>query len=189
MKVFNISPHRSGTRSFHEFCAAHGLRSAHWCGHVLDEAAEAALPALDSEELFIAAQGHFTTADVFSDLPCPLLYRELLRAWPDSKFVVVRRDPMAWTASVRRHTDGRNLEPLERFFYWAWCIEQRETMAPYSDAELLAAYHGYLRETTEALTRAGVDFRVFELSDPGIGAAIADFLGIEQTHPFEHIGG
>ena len=66
---------------------------------------------------------------------------------------------------------------------------QRETMAPYSEAELLAAYHDYMRETKMALTLAGANFRVFELSDPGIGAAIADFLGFKQAHRFEHIGG
>ncbi len=42
---------------------------------------------------------------------------------------------------------------------------------------------------TPSLTLAGANFRVFELSDRGIGAAIADFLRFEQAHPFEHIGG
>jgi hypothetical protein len=38
-----------------------------------------------------------------SDLPIPLLFRELDKGYPGSKFILTTRRPQAWLESVRRH--------------------------------------------------------------------------------------
>jgi hypothetical protein len=41
------------------------------------------------------------------DLPIPLLYRELDKAYPGSKFILTLRDENSWLKSVQKHYDPR----------------------------------------------------------------------------------
>ncbi len=172
MKAFNVSPHRSGTRSFHAFCVAHGLRSSHWPEAAVDQACEPA---------------YFASGEVFSDLPCPLIYRRALAAFPEARFVIVRRDSAAWIASVRRHASGRDLSYLEKFFYWRVCGERFSRIDAYSDASLRDGYAGFLRDAEAYLTRQGARVARFDLDDKEIGPKLAAFLGFEPKHPFGNV--
>jgi hypothetical protein len=187
MKVFNISPHRSGTRSFHVFCGAHGLRSAHWPEAAFDQACEPALGGLDEAALWEVAVAHFEQGEVFSDLPCPLIYRQALAAWPEARFVLVRREPAAWIASVRRHAGGRHLSYLEKFFYWSLCGQRLERIDQYSDACLARGYAGFVRDAEAYLAREGARVESFDLTSATLGRELAAFLGFEMRQAFARI--
>ncbi len=187
MKAFNVSPHRSGTRSFHAFCVAHGLRSSHWPEAAVDQACEPALRGLDETALWDVCAAHFASGEVFSDLPCPLIYRRALAAFPEARFVIVRRDSAAWIASVRRHASGRDLSYLEKFFYWRVCGERFSRIDAYSDASLRDGYAGFLRDAEAYLTRQGARVARFDLDDKEIGPKLAAFLGFEPKHPFGNV--
>jgi len=187
MKVFNISPHRSGTRSFHAFCAAHGLKSAHWPEAAFDRACERALGNLDEKALWEVSSAYFEAGEVYSDLPCPLIYRRALAAWPEARFVLVRRDPAAWIASVRRHAGGRNLSYLEKFFYWSVCGERLARIDAYSDESLARGYAAFMRDAEAYLRRQGARVRGFELGSANIGRELAAFIGFTERYPFVRI--
>jgi hypothetical protein len=187
VKVLNVSPHRSGTRSFHAFCIAHGLTSAHWPEAAFDQACQRALEHLDEAALWEVSAAHFETGEVFSDLPCPLIYRQALAAWPEARFVLVRRDPAAWIASVRRHAAGRNLSYLEKFFYWSVCGGRPARIDAYSDASLTRGYSAFMQHSEAYLRQRGARVRSFELGSAELGRELAAFIGFEARYPFVRI--
>jgi hypothetical protein len=95
-RVFGIGLHRTGTRSLDAAFRLLGLDSWHW-----KSAHEAKAIWLEMN-----AEGRSQTLEKYyalSDLPIPLLYRQLDLAYPNSKFILTVRNEGAWLASVRRH--------------------------------------------------------------------------------------
>ncbi len=188
MKVFNVSPHRSGTQSFHHFCAAHGLASAHWPGAEIDEAARHALPNLDSALLWQLCAGYFAGARVFSDFPTALIYPHAAAEVPDARFVLIRRDPADWAMSVRRHTHGRDLGYLESFFYHRALGRQNPpNLNGYGSLALIQAYRDHCATAEALLAAVGAPLFAGSLDDPTMPARLAAFLGFRQQYPFPAI--
>ncbi len=95
-RVWGIGMHKTATTSLHHAFGILGLKSAHWqtapwakrvWREVTQNGQSAAL------ERFYAA----------CDLPIPLIYRQLDRAYPGSKFVLTVRDEWKWLKSVANH--------------------------------------------------------------------------------------
>jgi hypothetical protein len=95
-RVFGLGLHKTGTTSLtHAFRmlgydAAH-WESPHWARYVWQE---------------MKAAGKSRTLEMhyaLSDLPIPLLYRELDHAYPGSKFILTVRDEDEWLNSIRVH--------------------------------------------------------------------------------------
>jgi hypothetical protein len=89
--------HKTGTTSLHWALRALGIDcahwpSAHWAKAVWEEATMNDGRSLTLERYYAAC-----------DLPLPLLYRALDRAYPGSKFILTTRDAGDWLASVERH--------------------------------------------------------------------------------------
>jgi hypothetical protein len=168
---------------------AHGLRSAHWPEAAFDQACERTLGELDEGALWEVSAGHFEDGEVFSDLPCPLIYRRAFAAWPEARFVMVRREPGAWVASVRRHAGGRDLSYLEKFFYWTVCGERLARIDQYSDARLAEGYAGFMRDAQSYLASAGARVGCFALGSPDLARDLAAFMGFQARYPFVKISG
>ena len=95
VRVFGIGMHKTGTSSLHSAFGELGLNSAHWntalwARRVCEEMATGRSATVES---------HYA----FSDLPFPLLYRELDKAYPGSKFILTTRPETDWLRSVRDH--------------------------------------------------------------------------------------
>lgn len=177
MKIFNLSPHRSGTKSFTQFCNSAGFHSAHWLGNAIDDLMEYATSAAD---VWPVVKLIIPKYDVFSDLPWPIVYPFISDV--DAKFVLIRRVPATWLASVRRHTAGRSLSYLESLFYLTLTGRYEKTLDKYSDDELLRRYMDFVVEIMMSKT----DLGVFDLEDPNLSKALAEYLGISEQ-PFAHI--
>ena len=98
-RIFGIGMHKTGTTSLHEALKILGFESAHWpSAHwakaVFSQVRESGRsPSLDR---YYAA----------SDLPLPLLFKELDSAYPGSKFILTERDEDKWLKSVEAHFDS-----------------------------------------------------------------------------------
>ncbi len=180
MRFLNLSPHRSGTKSFTDFSLAHGLRALHY-----SEEADASLEGVsDSREIWARVRHLLPTADVASDFPWPLVHEEAARADSRLRFVVFRRQPAAWLASVRRHVDGRRMAWGERAFYARICGRREETLAAYLDGEILHGYGEFL-EDLEVLLDGRLE--VFDLGEAGLETRLAAWMGLEAGVPFPHV--
>lgn len=95
-RVWGIGMHKTATTSLHHAFGILGIKSAHWqtapwakrvWREVTQNGQSAAL------ERFYAA----------CDLPIPLIYQQLDKAYPGSKFVLTVRDEWKWLKSVANH--------------------------------------------------------------------------------------
>lgn len=93
-RIFGIGMHKTGTTSLDRAFKILGLDSFHW------GAGESPLIWQEMQAL-----GRSLTAErwyAFSDLPFPLLYKQLDKSYPGSKFILTLRDENAWLKSVEK---------------------------------------------------------------------------------------
>jgi hypothetical protein len=189
MLCFNISPHRSGTQSFHKYCYEHGIPSEHWMGETADAVAEHSLETMDLDALWndLGLTDYYKNGGVFSDIPVPLVYERAYKEFPAAKFLLVQRDPESWVQSVRRHTSGRRLSFLEKHFYQDLLWKKVDCLDEASDEALIFAYKLFMEEAVSFMRARPTDFGVFRLEDTRIGPKLAKFIGFEPVHEFDHI--
>jgi len=85
VKIFGIGLHRSGTSSLAAALRVLGYRTLQTPISVFNDINQ---PCLEEN-------------DAFTDLPIPLLYKELDQKYPGSKFICTIRDVDKWLASVK----------------------------------------------------------------------------------------
>ena len=93
-RVFGIGLHKTGTTSLHEAFQILGFDSFHWG---MGEA-----PRIWQEMNSAARSNTLEQWYALCDLPIPLLYEKLDKAYPGSKFVLTLRDEKKWLKSVER---------------------------------------------------------------------------------------
>ena len=108
-RIFGIGLHKTGTTSLHKAFQILGYDSFHW--------GTGEAPLIWQE---MNALGRSKTLEqwyAFSDLPFPLLYKQLDKAYPGSKFILTVRGPVKWLKSVERLWDAR-CNPTR----WMWDV-------------------------------------------------------------------
>lgn len=185
-RVFNVSLHRSGTKSFIDLCVRNKLRSLWWPGIGFDLLCRPALHNLDRRYIWnlykCICEGH----DAFADLPVPLLYRELMAEAPDAKFLLILRPAQDWVRSVRRRFQGQPLNILPRFLYSSLGARLVKDLGDLSDEVLEGAYESFNCRVAEEAKAQGVRFETFQLNDPQIGRKLAKYIGLELTDEFRN---
>ena len=97
-RIFGIGMHKTATTSLHHAFQQLGLKSGHW-----QNAHWAKAIWREMNEL-----GRSPTLEKFyclCDLPIPMLFMRLDRAYPGSKYILTIRDEAKWLASVANHFD------------------------------------------------------------------------------------
>jgi Sulfotransferase domain len=180
MRWVNVSPHRSGTQSLTAFVRAHGLKALHWQGPEFDDRCRS------RGATWEMAKPLLQTAEVFSDLPWPIVWRDVAAtaSEKDVSFFLVRRDPKAWVRSVRAMIGARDFSWPERQFYRDITGSTRRTIGDFSDAELVAAYRRFL---DEAKAELGSRLTVFDLADKQFADKLARYFGFEKRFELGHI--
>lgn len=102
-RIFGIGMHKTATTSLHHALKILGFDSAHW------KTPRWARSIWDQ----MNAHGRSTTLEksyALSDLPIPLLFKQLDKAYPGSKFILTTRRDSLWLASALRHWE-RGMNP------------------------------------------------------------------------------
>jgi hypothetical protein len=182
VKCFPVGLHRTGTRSMSTLLSQHCsvLQYPVRFGGVdlesqlagreqdLDFVADLLSPALESY-------------DSVTDVPVPVLYRQLFHRYPAAKFILLLRDPFDWVRSVRRHIGKRTFFPCERVQYWHYLEWQPEALFEVADRQLLRMHAQHTADVINFFDRKSADsLGVFELR-PESGQAIAAFLNIDAA--------
>lgn len=95
-RIFGIGMHKTATTSFHRAMQLLGFNSAHWLrGDWARDIWNEMTTAGRSRTL----ERHYA----LSDLPIAILYEQLDKAYPNSKFVLTIRDEDKWVNSARKH--------------------------------------------------------------------------------------
>jgi hypothetical protein len=100
-RIFGIGLHKTATTSLHYALNILGYQSAHW------KSAHWA-KTIWEEMLAYGRSVMLERSYALSDLPIPLLYEKLDKAYPGSKFILTIRNEYAWLRSVRKHWSPQN---------------------------------------------------------------------------------
>ena len=95
-RIFGIGMHKTATTSLHHALQILGIDTAHWNdAHWAKRIFEEMTTVGRSPTL----ERHYA----LSDLPITILYEQLDRAYPGSKFILTTRSEQSWLNSVRKH--------------------------------------------------------------------------------------
>ena len=163
-KVFGIGLSRTGTTTLYKLLVELGYDCRHSSGSMI---------ANDDSDLM-------ESCDALVDSPVPLLYRELDRRYPNSKFILTTRDKEPWLQSMQwMFTHGKvnwdwrkPVQAYHKRFYGTTTFD-RATLSTHFDA-----FHEQVR--THFRDRPG-DLLVIDIDHGGFDiAALCDFLGVPR---------
>jgi hypothetical protein len=95
-RIFGIGMHKTATTSLYEALDILGYDSAHWESAHWAKAIWMEMTSLGKS---LTLEKHYALCD----LPITILYMELDKAYPGSKFILTLRDEYKWVESVRKH--------------------------------------------------------------------------------------
>ena len=171
-RIFGIGLHKTGTTSLNTALRILGYESAHW------RSAHWA-KAIWREMNNTGKSPTMEKSYALSDLPFPLMYDRLDKAYPGSKFILTVREEESWVQSVERHWDPRYNQ-----FREAWdsdpftnIIHERLYGRTDFDREIfLARYRKHNADALEYFRDRPQDLLVMKTEDSGWGPLCA-FLG------------
>jgi len=169
-KVFCIGFHKTGTKSLAAALTTLGYRVTGPNGVCDPEIARNVYAmAFDLVERF----------DAFQDNPWPIIYKELDRRCPGSKFVLSVRSSEAWIASQVRHF-GPSETPMRRWIYGAGCPQGNEET-------YVRRFEAHNRDVLAYFTERPSDLLVMNLAEGDGWDKLCAFLGKEAPNlPFPH---
>ncbi|GFG81737.1 sulfotransferase [Mycobacterium paragordonae] len=178
-KIFNVSLHRSGTKSVHELLLRSGIPSIHWPNIFRDVNYEEQVAGHENDRLYVATTlaPVINAVEAVNDVPIPGLYDVLDSIYPNSAFILMFRNPLDWVRSVRVHVGNRDLDPFERVQYWRYLPDQPASLRGIDDAAL---YSAYVTHHQDVLTYFGdrENCLFLGLQQPQAGEKICAFLGL-----------
>jgi hypothetical protein len=184
-KCFVLSLHRCGTSSATVLLERLGYRTIHSPRRFGEESLKNKASGRETEldfvmETITPALDHY---DAASDIPIPVLYRQLQTHYPDSKWLLYVRDPHEWVRSIRRHVGERHLHSFERIQYWKYFPECPPTIAELGDTELARMFERHTDEVTTYARSLNPDkLGIFTLSDSECANRTAAFLGASGNY-------
>jgi hypothetical protein len=169
-KVFGIGFHKTGTSSLRTALQHLGYRVAGPNGVDDPDIAANALPMA-----LRIARRH----DAFQDNPWPILFREMDRAFPGSRFVCTLRPAEAWIRSAVEHF-GAEETPMRRWIYGVG--------APLGNEDVyLRRYERHYREVREYFAARPRDILYLPITEGAGWPELCAFLGKDvPAIPFPH---
>jgi hypothetical protein len=184
-RVFGIGLHKTATTSLHKAFQILGFDSLHW--------GKGEAPAIWEE---MHTKGRSITVDRFyslCDLPIPLLYEKLDKAYPGSKFILTKRDETKWLTSVKKLWDS-NFNPT-RHLWEIYPFSHKIHTALYGqrDFDPLVFLERYRRHNAEVIAyfkdRQG-DLLVMDMEKGAGWKELCTFLEIKipgVPYPIEYV--
>lgn len=167
-KVFGIGFHKTGTTSL-----AVALQQF---GYTVTGSNEVYNPRI-AEEVHDLARRLARTHDAFQDNPWPLLYREMDREFPGSRFILTTRPTDKWIRSVVTHF-GTQDTPMRRWIYGVGHPAGNEAI-------YIERYERHNREVLEYFADRPGDLLVLAITEGEGWEKLCPFLGVPvPNRPF-----
>lgn len=170
-KVFCIGFHKTGTTSLAVALRTLGYRVTGPNGVYDPDIAQNVLPMA-----YRLAEQY----DAFQDNPWPVIFRELDRRYPGSKFILTVRDSNSWIKSQVMHFGCRET-PMRRWIYGAGCPEGNE-------AAYVRRFEMHTRQVLDHFKARSNDLLVMDLAAGDGWEELCRFLGAPVPRvPFPHV--
>lgn len=162
-KTFGIGFHKTGTTTLASALRTLGYRVTGPFG--IDET-DIGLTATD-QALRIAREW-----DAAQDNPWPIVYQDLDRAFPGSKFILTTRETDDWFASVAKHFGGQST-PMREWIYGVGDPVGNEAI--YKER-----FEEHNREVVSYFENRPNDLLVLPITQGAGWAPLCEFLGVEE---------
>jgi len=170
-KVFGIGFHKTGTTSLADALTVLGYQVTGPNG--------VRLRGIDHRSAWNLATDLLPRFDAFQDNPWPLLYRDVDRAVPGSKFVLTMRPDERWLDSVVRHF-GADSTPMREWIYGVGSPLGHEDV-------FLDRYRRHNHEVAEYFRGRDHDLLVLRITEGDGWELLCPFLGHDVPDvPFPH---
>ncbi len=146
-KIFCIGFHKTGTSSLTNALRILGYRVTGPNG-IRDPNIE--------QNVYSMAYELVDQFDAFQDNPWPIIYKELDKKYPDSKFILTLRDPESWIKSQVRHF-GRKKTPMRKWIYGVGCPKGHESI-------YVARFNHHNQEVLNYFSKRSNDLLIMDLS-------------------------
>jgi hypothetical protein len=173
-RIFGIGMQKTATTSLDAALKILGFDSAHW------ESGKWAMAILRE----MRKDGHSLTVEkhyALCDLPIAILYKELDRAYPGSKFILTIRDEEDWLESARKHWSYEHNQFRKDWDIWpaANIIHKATYGQKQFDAEIFRArYRRHNAEVMEYFSGRPDDLLILDMSNQdSLWSKLCHFLG------------
>lgn len=167
-KVFCIGFQKTGTTSM--------SKALNMLGYKVRSVFAHELPLAELSESYVALGLDIARKyDAVEDMPWPLMFRELDREFPGSKFILTYRETNKWFASIRDHF-GRGPAVLQQLTYGE--------DAPYpvgNEERYREVYEAHNRQVCAYFAERPSDLLVMNLEEGHGWTELCDFLRIEEV--------
>jgi len=169
-KIFCIGFHKTGTTSLAEALQALGYRVTGPNG-----VRNPAIAACVHEMAYDLVEKY----DAFQDNPWPILYKDLDRRYPGSKFILTLRETRSWMNSQLKHF-GERETAMRRWIYGVGCPQGNEDI-------YIRRFEQHNREVLEYFADRPDDLLVMDLARGDGWEKLSPFLGRPiPSIPFPH---
>jgi len=169
-KIFCIGFHKTGTTSLGSALSFLGYRVAGAIGTRDPDIAQNALT---------KARRIVPNYDAFQDNPWPIIFRDVDKLFPNSKFILTVREPSSWIDSVVRHF-GSKETPMRTWIYGVG--------SPLGSEDVyLSRYSKHNADVLNYFAQRSDDLLIMNLSLGDKWEKLCPFLGREVlSRPFPH---
>jgi len=177
-KIFCIGFHKTGTTSLHSLLETLGYK-VKGCYKVRDRKFVDNLKRDKFDEIKKVADQY----DAFRDNPWAILYKELDKFYPSSKFILTIRDKESWIKSIVNHC-GIITTPMRKFIYGFGNPIQHQR-------KYLDRYERHNKEVVDYFKEKRQDLLVIDISEKDAVKRICEFLNRKapyETMPHKHKG-
>ena len=109
--------------------------------------------------------------DAFQDNPWPILFRELDRQWPNSRFILTTRDENNWIRSVVRHFDSQP-HAMQQWIYGVGYPKGNEPI-------FIERYRKHNSDVADYFRDRPKDLLVLDIEENELWKPICDFLSLD----------
>lgn len=170
LKVFCIGFHKTGTSSLGVALEKLGYR--------VKGASYTKNPNI-SQNVYDLAYELVEQYDAFQDNPWPIIYKELDKKYPGSKFILTLRDSDSWIKSQVRHF-GVKETPMRKWIYGVGCPEGNEKI-------YVKRFEDHNKEVLDYFRERPNDLLVLDLAKGDGWEKLCVFLGKDIPNiPFPH---
>lgn len=170
-KVFCIGFHKTGTKSLGLALKTLGYKVTGPNG-VKDENIK--------ENVYHLAYPLVEQYDAFQDNPWPIIYKELDKKYPNSKFIYTFRESQSWISSQVNHF-GHKETPMRKWIYGHGSPAGNEKI-------YLKRFENHHNEVTRYFRNRSKDLLIMNLEEGDGWEKLCSFLGVNPPNtPFPHI--
>ena len=172
-RIFGIGMHKTATTSLHHAFETLGFESAHWMSA---HWAKAIWREMNQRGWSKTLEQHYALCD----LPMTLLFRQLDKAYPGSKFVLTTREENGWLETVRKHYDpnfnefraGWDLDPFSHR-----CHQLLYGRTDFDEQTMLDRYRKHNKEVLAYFDERQQDLLVMPMDEGAGWSELCNFLG------------